>query len=68
MSDTRDFIRLKLILSIVCAYHFLVFIYTEQIISLIIGLVFVFMYFNIIKYETAHQTVTVTAEESPDTV
>ena len=68
MSDTNDFIRLKLILSIVCAYHILVFIYTEQIISLIIGLVFIFMYFNIIKYETTHQTATVTEEESPDTV
>ena len=68
MSDTNDFIRLKLILSIVCAYHISVFIYTEQIISLIIGLVFIFMYFNIIKYETTHQTATVIAEESPDTV
>ena len=68
MSDTNDFIRLKLILSIVCAYHILVFIYTEQIISLIIGLVFIFMYFNIVKYETTHHTATVTEEESPDTV
>ena len=60
MIDDLEATRLKFILAMISLFHFIIFIYTEQIISLIICSVFIFLCFNIVQ--------TTSVEESPDTV
>jgi len=49
MTGNLEATRLKFILSVISVIHFIVFIYTEQIISLIICSVFMFLCFNIVQ-------------------